>query len=174
MPVPKAMQSFEAHLRLLPQIYSFEDWLTSTRELQEVAYDAHYDEMSPDIKADSMMMNHSAAVIELGEMMEEMGWKPWVQPRGWINREAAIKEAVDVLHFLGNLLTHAQCTGKELTDAYRAKQLKNLQRQIEGYDGRYKCANCHRALDDGTVAYQVGGTDHIYCSKECCNEKEGF
>lgn len=154
--------------------YTFSDWLTSTRQLQEVAYGAFYDEMDPETRADSMLMNLFAMVDEISEMGGECGWKPWAQPRGWINREAVIKEAVDLLHFAGNMLTHAQCTGQELTAAYKAKQMKNLQRQIDGYDGRKgKCATCHRELEDvlgGKEGWQAGVFKHTaYPDLEFCS-----
>lgn len=125
--------------------YTFTDWLTSTRELQEEAYGAHYDKFTDEERADSLLMNLYAAQAEIVELGEECGWKPWAKPRGWVNREAMIREAVDVLHFVGNLLTHVQCTGEELTAAYKAKQQTNLQRQRDGYDGvTSKCPDCHR------------------------------
>lgn len=169
MPDLNDMEQFGDYLQDLPPVYGFGDWLESTRRLQEIAYDAHYDEMGDEERADSMMMNLFAATAEIVEMGDEMGWKPWAPPRGWINREAAIREAVDVLHFIGNLLTHAKCTGEELTEAYRAKQLKNLKRQIDNYDGRNKCGYCHRELDnpDPVSNLEIWVWDGIkYCNKD--------
>lgn len=132
--------------------YSFSNWLESARQLQEVAYDAYYDRMDDETRADSMMTMLLAAHAEITEMGQECGWKPWAQPRGWINREAVISEAVDVLHFVANMLTHANCTGKELTEAYKAKQQKNLDRQLEGYDGvSDKCPGCKKCYVDPGV-----------------------
>lgn len=130
-----------------PGGYTFDDWLRTTKLLQELAYDAYYDQMSDEERADSLMMNLYAAIDEITEIGDECGWKPWASPRGWMNREAMIREAVDALHFIGNILTHTGCTGEELTMYYKAKQLTNLQRQIEGYDAvSDKCAYCHREL----------------------------
>lgn len=133
----------------LNHVWSFHDWLTIMEMLQEVAYGSYYDQMDPDTKGDSMMMNLNAAHDEISEMGGEMGWKPWVSPRGWVNRDAAIMEVVDALHFIGNLLKHCNATGAELTAAFRKKVLKNLQRQIEGYDGvTDKCGHCKRDLSE--------------------------
>lgn len=132
--------------------YTFSQWLDSTRRLQEEAYGSYYELFTDEERADSLMMNLLAAIDEISELGGECGWKPWTSPRGWTNREGMIKEAVDALHFIGNLLTHAQCTGAELTAAYKAKQLKNLRRQLEGYDGvASKCPSCHRELEDAGV-----------------------
>jgi hypothetical protein len=165
------MKGFVGYLERLPKTYSFHDWLTSTRQLQEVAFGDYYDDMGDEERADNMMMNLYAACDEIHEMGDEMGWKPWAPPRGWINREAAIREAVDALHFIGNLLTHAQCTGEELTAAYRAKQLKNLQRQIDSYDGKAeKCGYCKRDLSElptraGTYQLASGSTIILFCDE---------
>jgi hypothetical protein len=95
-------------------------------------------------------INHSALVSEAGELLAEFGWKPWAQPRGWVNRENALKEAVDVAHFLANILCAIGVTDEEWVTAYQAKQEVNRQRQREGYDGvTGKCQVCKRSFDDG-------------------------
>lgn len=171
---PSRLAAFKATLELASDDYSFEEWLTSTRRLQELAYDAFYDQMGDEERADSMMMNLNAAHDEISEMGAEMGWKPWAPPRGWINREAAIREAVDALHFIANLLTHCQATGEELTAAYKAKQLKNLQRQIDAYDGRSdKCGYCKRDLTEfqGGLSLEIWVWDGIkYCNQDHYNK----
>ena len=130
--------------------YTFSDWLSSTRRLQEVAYDSFYEKYDADERRDSMMMNLLAIHTEVDELAQEVGWKPWAEPHGWINRQQALGEIVDIMHFVGNMLTHLNATGEELTAAYKAKQHKNLQRQLEGYDGiKDKCLVCRRELQEG-------------------------
>lgn len=138
---------------------TFSAWLVTMSLLQEVAYGAHYREMDPETKADSIRMNFTACVHELVEMTQEMGWKPWSSPQGWVNEEAAMGEAVDAMHFLANLLSHCRATGVQLTAAYKAKMLKNLDRQINGYNVRFaKCADCGRDLDE---AERINGTPRL-------------
>lgn len=144
------VRGFREAVGMMSSDFSFGEWLSAMEQLQEIAYGAHYDDFSDGYRGDSMMMNLLALHGEISEMGDEMGWKTWASPRGWINREAVIAEAVDAMHFLANLLKHARCTGSELTAAYKAKMLKNLDRQIAGYDVRpesgEKCGYCHRDL----------------------------
>lgn len=126
-------------------------WLESTRRLQEVAYgDRRWPKEGEEL-ADSVMMNATAMIAELGEVLNELGWKPWASPRGWVNRDAFVRELVDVGHFLGNMLVAVGVTDLEWEMAYRSKQQTNLERQLEGYTGRNKCPRCKRAYDDVTT-----------------------
>lgn len=167
--------AFREYIHMLPSDLNFSTWLSVMAELQEVAYGSYYDDFDAQTKADSMMMNLLAAHSEVTEMGDEMGWKPWVAKRGWINRASVINEAVDVMHFLANLLKHANCTGEELSTAYRRKMLKNLDRQLEGYDGiGDKCPSCHRDLTEilSENRYRVLTIDNVrvaYCSRECAH-----
>lgn len=129
-------------------------WLASTRELQERFFKADFSimETDPDHFADAIVWNHTALVVELGEFMNEVGWKTWSVPRGWVNREAAIGELVDAGHFMANMLTYLGVDDDEWERRYRAKQEVNRQRQRDGYDARSrKCPGCHRAYDDPGV-----------------------
>jgi hypothetical protein len=139
--------------------YTFSDWIDSTRRLQEVAYGSYYEDFTDEQRADSMMMNLFAIVAETVELGQEVGWKPWSQPRGWVNREQGVREIVDIMHFAGNMLVHLKATGAELTAAYKAKQLENLQRQMAGYDTRDKCPNCHR----DTSTFRTGSNGDTFC-----------
>jgi hypothetical protein len=145
-------------------------WLASTRDLQVRAYGDTNWPKEGDALADSVMMNVLALTNELqAEVLPEVGWKPWAQPRGWVNREAYLKELVDVGHFLANLLIAVGCTDEEWERLYRAKQELNLRRQRVGYDGvEGKCHACHRALDDGNVTTRANprhpGTTQYVCA----------
>lgn len=133
-------------------------WLESTRQLQEEFYGAVYP-MNGEALADYVTINHSALVLEASELLSEFGWKPWAQPRGWVSRDNALKEAVDVAHFLGNILSAIGVTDQEWEAAYQAKQEVNRQRQRDGYDGvTGKCFNCKRSYDDG-IACTPGGDE---------------
>ena len=86
--------------------------------------------------------------------MQEVGWKPWATPRGWVNRDAAVGELVDVAHFLANLLCALDVSDSEWEYLYRAKQEVNRQRMRSGtYDGvSGKCPRCFRAYDSPTTS----------------------
>lgn len=129
-------------------------WLLSTRNLQEQAFKVDFEELQrdPDALADSIVWNYTALVVELGEFMNEVGWKTWATPRGWVNRDAAVGELVDAAHFLANLLVRLDVTDDEWELRYRQKQEINRRRQANGYDGRSgKCPGCYRSYDDPGV-----------------------
>jgi hypothetical protein len=104
-------------------------WLSSTKELQEQTY--RYE--SPENMDDSEVCNYidwnlTAAVQELAELRVEFHWKPWATDPAYFNRERIIEEAVDTLHFIGNILHGVQCSDEEFWAEYRRKQEINKQR----------------------------------------------
>lgn len=76
--------------------------------------------------------NQVAAVQEMAELREEFSWKPWATDPPFVNRERIIKESVDVLHFIGNILVGLGVTDEELWDHYQKKQEINRQRAASG------------------------------------------
>lgn len=145
-------------------------WLESTRRLQEESFGAVYP-IEGERLADYAIVNHSALVVEASELLDEFRWKPWAKPRGGVNRALALKEAVDVAHFLANILCALDVTDAEWEAAYQAKQQVNATRQREGYDGiTGKCPGCKRAYDDDIACYPAEPRENgepAYC---CANE----
>lgn len=102
--------------------------------------------------------NFIALVDELGEMMDEVGWKPWATSRH-VNEGQAVGELVDAWHFFMNLLMAVSPrnesvleVGARLERGYLKKRLKNAERQRDGYDGvRGKCRACKRDLEEAGV-----------------------
>lgn len=147
-------------------------WLESTKELQESHFGVVYP-IEGEQLANYVTWNHSALVQEAGELLAEFGWKPWAKGRGWVNRELALKEAVDVGHFLANILAAIGVTDEEWTAAYQAKQQVNRDRMTSGtYDGvSTKCPGCKRAYDDGIKCLPSERTDY---DEAWCDDKEEF
>ena len=107
----------------------------------------------------SIMGNVFALEHELHELVDEMKWKDWTAGEPFINRDAAVKEAVDVLCFFLNICLHLGVTPRELFERYLAKNIVNNARQDDGYDGvSTKCPGCRRALEDVVIS-QVHGAD---------------
>jgi dimeric dUTPase (all-alpha-NTP-PPase superfamily) len=127
------------------------EWLETTRQLQIKSYGTDPITLSGDKLANFWIWNHTAAIDELSEFLNEVTWKPWSTQRGTFNRDAAIGELVDCAHFIANLAVSLGCTDGEWESRYQAKQLLNAKRQQDGYDGKNKCPNCKRALDDPGV-----------------------
>jgi len=91
---------------------------------------------------------------ELAEMRQAISWKPWQHDAPYADREEILKEAVDVLHFIANMIVAAGGTDEELNKLYLQKMEKNKKRQLEGYKVKaegVKCNQCSRALDDFDV-----------------------
>lgn len=136
----------------------FGTWLEETRKLQLEAYGNDLHALEGFDLRYYLTWNHSAAVIELGEMLEETRWKPWDNTD--LERDPVIpdvdpftKEAVDALHFVANLLVAGRVDADRLNRAYRAKMQVNRERQLRegGYDSKRgvdKCASCGRSFDD--------------------------
>jgi len=96
-----------------------------------------------------------ALQLEIGEFLNEVGWKPWATSRH-INTDAAFGELRDTWQFLTNLMmvvtgeTGDKLAARLETELYR-KHTINYDR-IGKYDGvSSKCPGCGRALDDPDV-----------------------
>lgn len=134
----------------------FNQWLEETRQLQAKSFGVDPSTLRGAAWADYVMMNVTAVVAELGEMLQEIpGWKPWAAERGTsdVNElSRATGELIDVMHFIANLLVALGCDDGELSIRYRAKMDVNRARQAgeNGYDPRAnKCRLCAREMVKG-------------------------
>lgn len=111
-------------------------WLRSTDELQRetYGYGNMYEKalVDPAVAVEYLDWNQTAAVQELAEVREEFSWKPWAKDEPFVNRERVRDEIIDVLHFLGNMLTVVGVTDEELEAAYKRKQAINKRRAASG------------------------------------------
>jgi hypothetical protein len=104
-----------------------------------------------------MRWNMLAIDDELAEMRQAISWKPWQHDEPYADREEIVKEAVDVLHFVANIIVAAGGTDEVLDRLYLEKMEKNKKRQLEGYlvkSKGVKCSLCYRAIDDVGVGKQ--------------------
>lgn len=143
-------------------------------DLQRKAYGAHPADIESDEEKIQFIKDmHTAIGSELQEMLDEIGWKPWATSKH-INIEAGQGELVDAFHFFMNLCMAFGMTPEILFEKYKAKRLKNIKRQEDGYDGvATKCPGCGRALDDDAVTchkvtVDVGsdGESLYWCSED--------
>lgn len=133
----------------ITQLPLFGSWLYHTRLLQTTSFGTDPGELQGVERADFITWNYAELCIELGEMMNEFpGHKTWVTDRSVLNRDEFIAEAVDAMHFLGNILVAVHCTDAEFNNAYIRKMAKNAARMASGtYDGvSDKCPQCKREL----------------------------
>ena len=143
----------------------FNSWLRETRKLQEEGFKIDYSAMEGDepLKLNNLIeysrWNMLAIDDEMAEMRQAMSWKPWQADEPYVDREELIHEAVDVLHFVANIVVAAGGTDEQLNEYYLAKMEKNRQRQLKGYRVReagVKCSVCTRALDDVDESFTSG------------------
>lgn len=119
-------------------------WLESTENLQRTAYDVDrvgLAERTVEVNALQYYLtwNLLAAFVELAEMSVEFGWAPWSTDGTYANVDRMRDEAVDVNHFLGNLLSVVGVTDDAYEGAYRSKQERNRRRAASGiYSKRAK------------------------------------
>lgn len=128
---------------------SLDELVEVQRQLEERVFGFHFEinEIAPDVWADYVRTMTLAAITELVEFLQEVGWKPWSSDEGSMNSERALGELADVLHFVFNVLLAVGRTGADLADAYLAKVEVNVDRQLQGYDSSAdKCPNCGRSL----------------------------
>jgi len=148
----------------------FQDWLKETASLQQECYGADYsvfhsnepDDINTTIEY--IRWNMLAIDDELAEMRQAISWKPWQHDEPYIDRDELVKEAVDVLHFVANIICAAGATDAELDKIYQEKMNKNRARQRDGYKVRelgVKCRSCSRALDEVAISSE----DQTICAK---------
>lgn len=68
------------------------------------------------------------ATDELHEVLAEVHWKPWKQPRGIKDVAAYREEVADVMHFILDLYLAAGLTGEDIYQDYVAKHNINIDR----------------------------------------------
>lgn len=73
-----------------------------------------------------------AAMVELGEFVQNTDWKSWKDPIG-IQRKKAVDEWADVLHFVVNLGLAIGLDAETAFLAYVSKNKENHARQDRGY-----------------------------------------
>ena len=124
----------------------FNNWLAETYDLQHETYGYDLAGMADAVLSPNLVRhrtplilvakyldwNTTAVVQEMAELREEFSWKPWAVDEPFVNRERIIAEAVDALHFIGNILVGVDCTDDELNEAYLAKMKINRERQASG------------------------------------------
>jgi len=126
----------------------FANWLQETRKLQMESFGTDPSALEGQERDYYLTWNNLAARDELSEALSEHSWKPWSSKTGQLNRREYIKEQIDVLHFVANMLLAAGCTDEELDTLYQEKMDTNRARQAGDYDNTNKCTLCKRALDD--------------------------
>lgn len=130
--------------------------LARQREMQAFLLGKYVTDLEPDELARFIRDQAFALNAEVHETVDETHWKPWaVRPENEpvvINKTRYIGEMADVFIFMMNLMLAGDVTTVELMMAVNAKQDKNMNRWITGYDAKAtKCRGCGRSFDDDGV-----------------------
>lgn len=110
----------------------FGSWLEIARRFQRDTYGTEIAQLSNKEWAEYVRWNFLAAHTELSEALQHLQWKPW---RGGekrtvgTDRDLAVREMVDVLFFVSNILNALGVTDEELEREYSVKQSINSRRQ---------------------------------------------
>lgn len=109
-------------------------WLESTVELQRDFFGFDWEKIGrgPEAVAASLKDNSFAIMVELAEASIEYSWKHWATDVAFVKRDRAVKELVDVGHFLANMLIALEVTDEEWEKLYQEKQEINRQRAASG------------------------------------------
>ncbi len=93
-----------------------------------------------------------ALTVEVGEALNEIGWKSWAKPRP-TNRPAYVEELADVFIFFMNMMLVEDVRPTELLNAVKDKIAVNIKRQDKGYviDHTTKCPGCKRSYNGAGV-----------------------
>jgi dimeric dUTPase (all-alpha-NTP-PPase superfamily) len=121
----------------------FERIMDRQLELQRDSFGIDPTELSGEERDHYIQSMSTALVVELGEVLQEVSWKPWASGE-WFNREAYLVELIDVLHFWMNLVLVATNNPMDVIEVYMRKAQINADRQREGYTGEGKCQTCGR------------------------------
>jgi dimeric dUTPase (all-alpha-NTP-PPase superfamily) len=108
-------------------------WLESTARLQSESFGIEVEHGTHQEVAAIVKENVLPLIVEAVELLREVSWKYWAHDEPFVNRDRVIEEAVDVAHFLGNILVAMGATDEEWEAAYQAKQAVNAARQRDGY-----------------------------------------
>lgn len=157
--------------------FDFKALLDRQRKIQRVFLNGPTPvELPPDRKMAFMMETGLALINEMGEALDETGWKPWASSNH-INSAAYRGELADVFIFLMNAMLIDGMTMEDLWRLVEAKQQVNLDRQRNGYDGvSTKCPGCGRAYDDSAVQCRPEPSGHAALAGRAgfCAHKVGY
>lgn len=137
--------------------------------LQAMTYGYDLESMTDEETRKYVFWNAWALADELHEAMAEMSWKPWAETQ-FINRDAFLKELIDLSHFLNNMWLAISglppVEAAELFEKlYEEKHIINARRQEEGYDGvTGKCPKCRRDIETTMWVHTDGDGRRLkYC-----------
>lgn len=113
----------------------FGTWIKETGSLQKESYG--YDPASEtdyENWIDYVRTQTLAAFVELGEFLQSLPWKPWGKSKEVFaeDRDSAVEELVDVLHFIANNLYALDVSDEELNEVYTRKMNVNRERMATG------------------------------------------
>lgn len=91
---------------------------------------------NPEQFTDKQLQNYRremclAMFMEMAELVDSFQWKTW-KPRYWVNKENAMREAVDIVVFLHHVMRSFEITEEDLERKFWEVMQNNIRRHIEG------------------------------------------
>lgn len=74
-----------------------------------------------------------ALMVETGEMLQKLNWKPWKKTKKFVDRLAVLEELADMMHFYVEMCVVLGFSAGDISAAYHAKSDVNEKRVAEGY-----------------------------------------
>lgn len=147
------------------------EWFDAQRALQNEAFGVDPGSLEGEDLAAYVTWNAYALEDELHELTQEVQWKPWANDIGSFNKEAALREFVDMMHFMANIALALRFNPDEVTNAYEHKLNVNRERQRQegGYDAiEAKCPHCKRDLLEVGRMRETKQLDELTVVVESC------
>lgn len=145
---------------------TLESLFEAQRKIQILAYGKDPSDITdPQERIQFIKDMETALRMEMGEFLDETGWKPWATSNH-VNEEAAQGELIDMFLFFINLCLVTNFESDAFEAKFFEKINRNLERQLAGYDGiTGKCWRCKRALDDTAVTCIDTNEDEGWCGE---------
>lgn len=102
------------------------------RDERQIMREEEHAPQSLTVQRQTMEMLH-AITCEIGEISDEINWKPWKSQRKDVDLDALYTELMDVVHFILEICLMWGMTADDIFKFYEAKNQINHERQDKNY-----------------------------------------
>lgn len=102
------------------------------RDERQIMREEEHSPKSYTIQEQTKNMLH-AITCEIGEISDEINWKPWKNTRKNVDLDLLYAELMDVFHFILEICIMWGMSAETIMEFYRAKNQINHERQDKGY-----------------------------------------
>lgn len=102
------------------------------RDERQIVRQEEHPNMMPLVESQTRNMLH-AITCEIGEISDEINWKPWKKTIKDVDLDKLYTELIDVQHFILEIMLMWGMTAEDIFNYYEAKMIINHKRQDHGY-----------------------------------------